>query len=497
MKIRYLSSEDRQNLRILRHSSDSDEKINILESFFRRDFYTLQDLWEYRKYFLELTEKQLKAHPILVCGLIQILVIQGDLDQAYERLETLPKEGPYYLLSKIMLPGVESADMHSLSEELRARKLRSIHITVTAGRPSVLNGLWDMTPVAEEVLEDKETAMCMLSTFFGDQASFIYELICAEKLYWQDDCYEALVRVVNVIPFFTERQHMRLLFTALTLKLYILVVNGQAASGTLLVENLRQQLKHAEVEEYLPNIDALEAWVSMYDGDYAKVTRWMREAAPDEDAKFCMLDTFRYMVKMRAYIIQGKYLPVTILASRLKTLLESGKRYMDLCELHLIWAMSDYAAGRKSEALDRMEKVLELAAKYRYDRLIADEGQRALELLKLYRKERGGRNSEYLERVINLTDKSAAMHPRYLKTQLPEQPALTDTEMRVLRLLAELKTNAEIAELTGMAEETAKKHCKHIFAKLEVKNRHQAVSKAIELGVIEPKNQHVANTPRL
>ena len=57
MKIRYLSSEDRKNLRILRHSSDCHEKIKILEAFFRRSFYTLQDLWEYRKYFFELTEE--------------------------------------------------------------------------------------------------------------------------------------------------------------------------------------------------------------------------------------------------------------------------------------------------------------------------------------------------------------------------------------------------------------------------------------------------------
>jgi LuxR family maltose regulon positive regulatory protein len=226
----------------------------------------------------------------------------------------------------------------------------------------------------------------------------------------------------------------------------------------------------------------------MYDGDYAKVTRWMREAAPDEYGKFCMLDTFRYMVKMRAYLIQGKYLAITILANRLLPLLEAGKRYMDVCELRIIWAMSDYADDRKAEAMMHMDKVMELAETYRYDRLLADEGQRMLELLKLYRKKQDKTCSkEYLERVIGLTDRIAATHPRYLKTQLPEQPALTDTEMRVLRLLGELKTNAEIAVLTGMAEETAKKHCKHIFTKLEVKNRHQAVDKAIEYGLIEPR----------
>jgi LuxR family maltose regulon positive regulatory protein len=392
------------------------------------------------------------------------------------------------MLSKMMIPGMEQADRYLLAEQMRMKELRANHLTVTAGRPSVLNGLWDLTPMVGNILEKKEEIIQTLSSYMGEQATLVYELMCAEKLYWQNDCYAALIHVLNVIPFLKEKHDMRLLFVALTLEIYILVVNGQATSMERLVEGLKQQLILAEVEEYLPNVDAFEAWSFMYDGDYVKVTKWMREAAPDEYGKFCMLDTFRYMVKMRAYIIQGKYLAVTSLASRLLPLLEAGKRYMDVCELHIIWAMSDYADGRKAEALVHMDQVMELAEKYRYDRLLADEGQRMLELLKFYRKERGQEeNNEYLERIIGLADKLAAMHPRYLKTQLPEKPALTDTEMRVLRLLAELKTNAEIAQITGMAEETAKKHCKHIFAKLEVKNRHQAVDKAIELGVIEPK----------
>lgn len=144
-------------MRILPHSSDSDEKMNILEAFFRRSFYTLQDLWEYRKYFLELTEEQLKDHPILVCGLIQILPIEGDLEHPQKRLEMLPADSSHYML------------------------LKSVHLTVTAGRPSVLNGLWDMTPVTEELTKDKEVAMQRLSPFLGEQAQFVYELMCAEK----------------------------------------------------------------------------------------------------------------------------------------------------------------------------------------------------------------------------------------------------------------------------------------------------------------------------
>ena len=57
MKIKYLSLEDRQNIRVLRHASDVTFKINILESVLRRPYYTLQALWEYRTWFLELTEE--------------------------------------------------------------------------------------------------------------------------------------------------------------------------------------------------------------------------------------------------------------------------------------------------------------------------------------------------------------------------------------------------------------------------------------------------------
>ena len=488
MKIKYLSLEDRQNIRVLRHASDVTFKINILESVLRRPYYTLQALWEYRTWFLELTEEQLENHPFLVWGLTQILVLQGELSKAYQLMEQMPEGGVHQLNVRLTLPGVTFEEMHRIARELQTQKGLLDNYVLTAGRPSILNGAWDMTPYADLLLNHDEEMMETIRLMFPKQTQSIYELSQAEALYWRNDCYKALILIVSNIPLLKEAQDMRLLFTALTLEIYILVVNGQAVSIDALMKNLRQQLKDMELEAYLPNIDAMEAWAAMYDGDYAKVTRWLRSGAPDEYSKFCALDMFRYMVKMRVYIIQGKYLAVTSFGQRVLPMLEAGNRYMDMCELHIICAMSDYADEREENALEHIDKALELSRKYRYDRLFADEGWRVLKILKLYQKKYcGGEKDVYLEQLIDMTEKTAAIHPRYLKTQLPEQPALTDTEMRVLRLLADFKTNAEISEITGMAEETAKKHCKHIFSKLEVKNRYQAVEKAIEYGLIEPK----------
>ena len=492
MKIRYLSIEDRQNLRILRHSTDVELKLQLLESIFRRPLHTLQALWEYRKWFLELTEEQLRQRPALVFGLMKIYKMQGDMEKARQIGEQLSDDEPYQLLAKLHTPGIGYQAFFDLAKRYQEHGWKIPGLTLTAGRPSIINGVWDMTPYGEGLAQNKDGSMDALNVLFPEQAQVIADLTQAESLYWQDECYKALVILVSKIPLLKEKQDMRLLFVAMTLELYILVTNGQAVSVEPLIENLRHQMKYAGLEAYLPNIDALDAWAAMYDGDYANVTRWLRNAAPDEHSKFCTLDLFRYMVKMRAYIIQGKYLSVTTLCNRLLPLLEAGGRYMDTCELHIIWAMSDFADGRKEEALDHIEQALGLAEKYRYDRLLADEGQRIYELLKYYHKMRSSKEAHpYLERLISMSEKTASIHPRYLKSQLPKNPALTETEMRVLRLLADLRTNAEIAEITGMAEETAKKHCKHIFAKLEVKNRHQAVDKAIELGLIEPRKTKV------
>ena len=484
MKLKYLPIEDRHNIKKLKHSKNPDEIPEILNSIFERK-YTLQVLWEYKKWFYQLREEDLEKYPALKYGLVQMKIQEGYLDEAKELLKTFNEDDYYYLFASITMPGISTEEYKSIA--YKARDLNYGHIpnmTLTAGRPSIMAGIWDLSEFSESLIEDPHCMDEIFDILFEEKSEEVAQVLMAEILYQRDECYEALVRIVGLIPFLKDRQDMKLLFVALTLQIYIMVLNNQVATSEPLMEILRQQISRVGLEEYIPNIDALEAWASMYDGDYKKVTKWLRDKAPDEYARFCMLDLFRYMIKMRVYIIQGKYLAVTALASRILPLLEQGKRYMDLCELHMIWAMRDYARGDRKAALEHIEVSLELSEKYRYDRMIADEGLRVFELIKLYIQEKG--STAYAERLLKLSKKIALSHPHYLKSQLPEKPALTDAEMNVLRLLEAGYTNAQIAEVTDTTIDNAKFHCKKIFSKLEVSNRYQAVRKAIELGILEP-----------
>ena len=55
-----------------------------------------------------------------------------------------------------------------------------------------------------------------------------------------------------------------------------------------------------------------------------------------------------------------------------------------------------------------------------------------------------------------------------------ETTSLTRREWEVLELVAEGKSNQEVAELLCISVNTVEQHLKHIFAKLRVKNRTQA-----------------------
>lgn len=477
-----MSREHKQRLSKLMKAKDKNEITEALNHIYNHSF-TFQMLWQYRKVFNNLKIEEIISEPILHVTYTYIKLLEGNIDETLEVIELFEDNSIYKEFFLLIFSANEEEFIKHVKNIGDAGYDNLPIVLLSAGKPSVLSGTLDFSFCTKKILEDPYYYDDIFKILFKDMSIKVSDVLMIEALYQRNSCYDALIKIVGLTQTLKDKEDVRLLFAVLTYQVFIMVLNNQISSTASIIESLRLKFADAGLEEFLPNIDALHAWGDMYDGNYKGIAKWLRDQAPDEYSEFCTLDIFKYFIKMRAYLIYDKHLSVTYLASKINTIVDRTYRYRDMCELQVIWAMSEHARGDLNSAFIHLTMALDIAREYRFDRVIADEGVRIYELLKEYRKQKG--NDKYVDKVIELSRKTALSFPKYLKSQLPEQPSLTTTEMSVLKLIAAGHTNAEIARITETSIDNAKFHCKNIFSKLNVSNRHQAVKRAVEIGLLE------------
>jgi LuxR family transcriptional regulator, maltose regulon positive regulatory protein len=155
-----------------------------------------------------------------------------------------------------------------------------------------------------------------------------------------------------------------------------------------------------------------------------------------------------------------------------------------LAELCLLKALAWQAQNCLPEAQESLFQALEAAEPGGYIRLFLDEGipvRRLMARLKVDDR----RIAEYVRRILVAGGMTEASSLPPTSAQHLIEP-LSARELEVLHLLVEGASNAEIARRLVISLETAKKHVTHIFEKLAVHNRAEAIRRARDLGLAPP-----------
>ncbi len=267
--------------------------------------------------------------------------------------------------------------------------------------------------------------------------------------------------------------------------------------------------KEAEVEPLLREADqwlrrslnprnklysgAVRARVRLLQGNLSEAASWVKTYLPEVDKIY--RQDFQDDTLAWIWLSQGSALEALHFLESRQAGLEVKGIALFLIENLAIQALALQRLGSQSEALEKIQRALHMAEPEGLDRIFLDLGFEMVLLLTRLKTALGPNDhlQAYSSQLLSgFPEKDRGSLPS--NSEPVGQPAstgsdewvegLSEREVEVLRWMARGLSNMQIAEQMVVAESTVKKHINHIFGKLGVENRTQALIKARERGLL-------------
>jgi LuxR family maltose regulon positive regulatory protein len=248
---------------------------------------------------------------------------------------------------------------------------------------------------------------------------------------------------------------------------------------------------------HLAIVDQVRLWLACGELDCA--TRWIQELdwVKQPDNSFARERQAVACARVSLATVQPD-----LALQRLESALQratAGQRWGHVMEIRLLQALAYQMLHEEPQALSALEEAVRLGEPERYIRSFVGEGKAMEALLYRLRKRNAKQGpTPYLDTLLAAfqqekkkahqpAEKSSKAHQpteKSSKPQLLPEP-LSERELQVLQLLAQGRSNQEIAQQLVIAYDTVKRHVSHIFSKLGVTNRVQVVKQARDLGLLD------------
>ncbi|CAN5133058.1 hypothetical protein BH24ACT17_BH24ACT17_01210 [soil metagenome] len=243
-----------------------------------------------------------------------------------------------------------------------------------------------------------------------------------------------------------------------------------------------------------PLIWAWQARLYLAQGEVESAARWAREYGATQDY-LSYPRHFERITMARVLLGEGRTDEALDFLGQLLEDAVSDGRMAHVIELFALLALASERRDATVEALGHLERALALAEPEGFVSLFVDEGPPIAALLeRLIREPRedgsyaatpdgyAGRLLEHFAAETGLYGNSGNGISRSGRS--PGLEPLSEREIEVLELVASGRSNAQIAGELYLSVGTVKAHVHHIFGKLLVRNRSQAVARARELHML-------------
>ncbi len=237
-------------------------------------------------------------------------------------------------------------------------------------------------------------------------------------------------------------------------------------------------------------------WVQFWlaSGDLERAMNWVQELAQHTSVHSPFAREREDVARARILLVQKMPTEALSLLEPLQANAEKQERWSHVIEMKVLQALAYSMRNEEQEALTVLAQAVHLAESESYIRIFVDEGTAMATLLSRLREQKWRKGpTPYLDTLLaafsleSMTHKPLPTGLNQPRGRLMEQPLvepLSERELEVLHLVARGDSNQEIAEVLVIALDTVKRHVTHIFEKLGVNNRVQAVARARALGLL-------------
>jgi LuxR family maltose regulon positive regulatory protein len=217
-------------------------------------------------------------------------------------------------------------------------------------------------------------------------------------------------------------------------------------------------------------------------GDLAGAQRWAIESGCDTVDSLDSVDEFVMISYVRVLDAIGRHRDRDWLLAGLRERTLDLGRVTSRLEIDLLIAQAAATDGRTDEAVDRLLPALAVGERAGHIRLFLDEGRRLGPLFA--RAERaldGGDDQPTPGFVARLR---ALLAGEQSSPTAGDSPAPNGGLIEPLVLIADGRSNQAIADALYLSIGSVKTHSSHVYGKLGVRGRTEAIARARELGLL-------------
>lgn len=312
----------------------------------------------------------------------------------------------------------------------------------------------------------------------------ILQVGLAEVLYEQNDLEQAAALLGPVRNHMDRRGFWELVAYSCLLQARLFRAAGRTSDAIAVLQEGTDSLRRSDPLDYLKEIQSLLAVYRAEEGQVEEARRLLPDSPALGERLPGLSFGARLLNQARVSLVAGQAEDTLAFAAQFERLAAAaGSRRWQMDAL-MLQARAQARLGKRTVGESALQKSLALAQPGGYLRLFLDGGEGVRDLLTgLYPTLIDPALAQFARRTLEAFPAPAPRKP------LPAGPPglvepLTEREMQVLRLLSLGLSNQTVADQLVISHATVKTHIRHIFEKLGVENRVEALNQAKELKLL-------------